>query len=86
MNRGCSTYPEYFTVLIIAVLSGIVLPGDSELVLAHVAQARVLASLHLLYEPAGKLRLGRAERKHDRSAFCLNRTSQQEKRERDKRK
>lgn len=36
------------------------LPWDSELVLAHEAQARVLARLHLGNEPAGKLRLGRA--------------------------
>lgn len=37
------------------------LPGNSELVLTHIAQARVLARLHLLYEPARKLRLWRAE-------------------------
>lgn len=49
------TYPEYFAVLVITVLPGVVLPGDSELVLAHIAQAGVLACLHLLYEPAGKL-------------------------------
>lgn len=60
--RRQRTYPEYFAVLIVAVLSGVVLPGNSELVLAHVAQACVLARLHLSYEPAGKLRLGRAGR------------------------
>lgn len=58
--QGRRTYPEYFAVLVVAVLSGVVLPGDSELVLAHIAQARVLARLHLSYEPAGKLRLGSA--------------------------
>lgn len=66
--RRQRTYPEYFAVLVVAVLSGVVLPGNSELVLAHVAQACVLARLHLSYEPAGKLRLGRAGReKHGRS-------------------
>lgn len=58
--RHQQTYPEYFAVLVVAVLPGVMLPGDSELVLAHVAQARVLACLHLSYEPAGKLRLGSA--------------------------
>lgn len=49
------------------------LPGDSELVLAHVAQARVLARLHLSYEPAGKLRLGSAgERETGRIAQRLS--------------
>lgn len=52
--------PEYLAVLITAVPSGVVLPGDSELVSAHIAQARVLACLHLLYEPAGELGLWRA--------------------------
>lgn len=58
--RSRCTYPEYPAVLVVAVLPGVVLPGHSELVLAHVAQARVLARLHLSDEPAGKLRLGRA--------------------------
>lgn len=57
------TYPEYLAVLVVAVLPGVVLPGDSELVLAHVAQTRVLARVHLSYEPAGKLRLGGAGRR-----------------------
>lgn len=64
--EGKQTYPEYFTVLLIAVLSGVVLPRDSEPGLAHIVQTGVLARLHLLYEPAGKLRLRRAERKHNR--------------------
>lgn len=66
--RHQRTYPEYFAVLVVAVLPGVVFPWYSELVLAHVAQARVLARLHLSYEPAGKLRLGRAgEREARRS-------------------
>lgn len=49
------TYPEYFAVLIVAVLPGVVFPWYPELVVTDVAQTRVLARLHLLDEPAGKL-------------------------------
>lgn len=66
--------PKYLIVLIVAVLSGVVLPGDFELVLLHIAKPRVLARFHLLYQPAGKLRLRRAERKHEKSGLLLNET------------
>lgn len=64
-RKGSWTYPKYFAVLVVAVLPGVVLPRHSELVFVHIAQAQILARLHLLYEPAGELRLGEAGVTHD---------------------
>lgn len=47
------------------------LPWHSELVLAHIAQAQILARLHLFNEPAGELRLGGAGGTHESVFFKM---------------
>ena len=56
-----ATYPKYFAVLVVAVLPGVVLPGDSEQVAADVGQTRVVPRLHLLDQPVGEQRLVTSE-------------------------
>lgn len=49
-------YPEYFTVVLGAILPRIVFPRDSELIVVNKEQTSVLLGPHLFYQPVSELR------------------------------